>query len=122
MAKKTKPATAVPPGAGDALSFDTDELLSAVTERIAATGCPDPSLMVEDLDPLASLWLAHELVQEVLALWTSSLQKFLPEEADEREQLSHPMAFLTIAFDALTRACVGAGILPEKVLEGMEQL
>jgi hypothetical protein len=122
MAKKAKPASTRQPAADDLLTFDTDELLSAVTERIAATGCPDPSFMVEDLDPLGALWLGHELVQEVLRIWTDALVSKPPEDEGDLAELTRPLAGITMAFSALTRACVWAGLLPEKVMEGMDEI
>jgi hypothetical protein len=114
MARKTKPAPEVDIASVDLWAFPEDELLSKVTEAIAGAGVPDPSLIIEGLDPLASLWIAHELVQEVLGRWVSGLEAVMPDDEDEQDELNKPIYRLVEAFAALTSACIGAGLLPEE--------
>ena len=116
MARKVKPSPEVDIASVNLEPFPEDELLTKVTEKIATAGIPDPALIIEGLDPLAALWVAHELVQDVLQRWVLGLEASMPDDKDERDALTLPVFALTEAFGKLTRACIDAGLLPERAM------
>lgn len=112
---------------------DYDPALAALSE-LAASGCPTPEDLTEDMTPLAMLLFAHDLVYAVMTGWTIHAQALVEEaanltaeaaerapgaegelvalEAADTEPITRALQGLMSAAGALDAACSAMAILP----------